>query len=149
MIADGGSTRPGDDTVAEPVKYKQPRVINVVSVVLVLLLAAGGWAGYEMIRVAFLRQEAFRVLEETGSTFAGRRQLYRKDAREREALRGRMESQIRQIGVDDPELESWIEVEGTAANFGAVFTAEYHWPFDVLEPFRRDVQIEHLVTLPE
>lgn len=135
--------------MATPVKYKQPRLVNVVSVLLVATLLAAGWAGYEMVRVAFLRQEAYRMLEETGSAFAGRRQLYRKDAREREALRARMESQIRGVGVDDPEMETWIDVEGPTATLGAVFTAEYHWPFDVLEPYVRDVQIEHVVTLPD
>lgn len=135
--------------MAQPVKYKQPRVVNVVSVIFVVTLLAAGWAGYEMVRVGFLRQEAFRMLEETGSAFVGRRQLYRKDASELEHLRNRMESQIRSVGVDDPDLESWIELEGNSAQFGAVFTARYHWPFDVLEPYGRDVQIEHIVALPD
>ncbi len=135
--------------MAQPVKYKQPRVINVVSVILVLLLLAGGWTVYEMVRVGFLKQEAYRMLEETGSTFAGRRQLFRKDERARDQLRSRMESQIRGVGVDDPDIETWIDVEGSAVVLGAVFTARYHWPFDVLEPIARDVQIEHQVALPE
>jgi hypothetical protein len=135
--------------MAQPVTYKKPRVVNVVSVILVVGLLAAGWAGYEMVRVAFLKQEAYRMLEETGSGFAGRRQLYRRDARELEYLRSRMESQIRSVGVDDPEMESWIEIEGPSARFGAVFSASYHWPFDVLQPYVRDVQIEHIVALPD
>lgn len=135
--------------MATPVKYKQPRLINVVSVTLVIALLAAGWAGYEAVRVGFLRQEAYRMLEETGSAFAGRRQLYRTDARERDALRSRMESQIRSVGVDDPDLETWIEVDGPTAKLGVVFTAQYHWPFDVFEPYTRDVQLEHTVTLPD
>lgn len=135
--------------MAQPVKYKKPRAVNVVSVIFVLCLLAAGWAGYEVVRVGFLKQEAFRMLEETGSSFAGRRQLYRRDARELENLRNRMESQIRSVGVDDPELESWIEIEGPSARFGAVFTAWYHWPFDVFEPYGKDVQIEHIVALPD
>lgn len=135
--------------MAQPVKYKQPRVVNVVSVIFVAALLAAGWVGYELVRVGFLRQEAFRMLEETGSAFAGRRQLYRKDASELDHLRQRMESQIRSVGVDDPDLESWIEIEGNSAQFGAVFTAWYHWPFDVIAPYGRDVQIEHVVALPD
>ncbi len=135
--------------MAQPVKYKKPRAVNVVSVIFVLCLLAAGWAGYEAVRVGFLKQEAFRMLEETGSSFSGRRQLYRRDARELESLRNRMESQIRSVGVDDPELESWIEIEGPSARFGAVFTAWYHWPFDVFEPYGKDVQIEHVVALPD
>ncbi len=135
--------------MAQPTKYKQPRVINVVSVTLVIVLLSAAWAGYEMIRIGFLRQEAFRMVEETGSTFAGRRQLYRKNAAERDALRLRMESQIRSVGVNDPDLESWIEVEANSVHLGAVFTVWYRWPFDLLEPFPRDVQIEEIVVLPE
>lgn len=135
--------------MAQPVKYKKPRAVNVVSVIFVLCLLVAGWVGYELVRVGFLKQEAFRMLEETGSSFSGRRQLYRRDAREVENLRNRMESQIRSVGVDDPELESWIEIEGPSARFGAVFTAWYHWPFDVFEPYGRDVQIEHIVALPD
>jgi hypothetical protein len=89
------------------------------------------------------------MLEETGSGFSGRRQLYRRDAREVENLRNRMESQIRSVGVDDPDMESWIEIEGPTARFGAVFTVWYRWPFDVLQPYGSDVQIEHVVTLPD
>jgi hypothetical protein len=133
----------------QPVRYKQPRIINIVSVTVVLLLLAAGWVGYEVVRTTFLEQEAYRVLEETGSTFAGRRQLYRKDAREREALRARMQSQLVGIGIDDPEVETWIEVDGNRANLGAVYTTWYHWPFDVLSPYGRDVQIEHQVVMPE
>ncbi len=133
----------------QPVRYKQPRVINVVSVTVVVLLVAAAYAGYEAIRVSFIKQEAYRVLEETSSTFAGRRQLYRKEARERELLRTRMASQLEGVGVLDPEMETWIEVEGGVAKFGAVYTAWYHWPFDVLAPIGADVQIEHVLTLPE
>ena len=89
------------------------------------------------------------MVEETGSTFAGRRQLYRKNAAERDALRLRMESQIRSVGVNDPDLESWIEVEANSVHLGAVFTVWYCWPFDLLEPFPRDVQIAEIVVLPE
>lgn len=135
--------------MAQPVTYKPPRRINVVSVTVVVMLAVAAWSGYEWIRVAFLRQEAFRMLEETSSTVSGRRGMYRNNPKELDLLRRRMESQIVGVGVDDPDLETWIEIEGTKANFGVVFSASYHWPMDVLEPIVREIQIEHVIDLPE
>jgi hypothetical protein len=132
-----------------PVTYKPPRRINVVSVTVVACLLAAGWATYEWIRVMFLRQEAFRMLEETSSTFSGRRALYRQSPNEVELLRQRMESSIQGIGVEDPDLETWIELDGPNATFGAVFSAWYHWPMDVLAPVEREFQIEHAIALPE
>lgn len=130
-----------------PVRYKKQRAINLVSVTVVLLLAALGYAGWELARVLLLRQEAYRVLEETGSTFYGRRSLYRADVRERDALERKMTQQLREIGIADPDAETWIEVEPDGAHFGVVYTAMYHWPFDVFAPIRRDVQIEHVSPL--
>jgi hypothetical protein len=123
-------------------------VINPVSVTLVALLLAGGYAGYEFVRVEFTKQEAYRVLEETGSTFAGRHGLYRGDAKQREELRRKMEMQLVAIGISDPELETWIDVEADEAKLGVVYTAKYHWPFDVLQPIAREFQVEHALALP-
>lgn len=122
-------------------------MINPVSVTLVALLLAGGYAGYEFVRVEFTKQEAYRVLEETGSTFAGRHALYRTDEKQREQLRRKMELQLVAIGISDPELETWIDVEPDAAKLGVVYTAKYHWPFDVLAPIDREFQVEHALPL--
>lgn len=127
-----------------PVRYKKPRAINLVSVTLVLAVAALGYAGWEFARVLFLRQEAYRVLEETGSAFYGRRSLYRTEPLEVDALERKMMQRLREIGVSDPDAETWIEVEQDGAHFGVVYTAMYHWPLDVFAPIRRDVQIEHV-----
>lgn len=132
----------------QPVKYRSPRVINPVSVTLVALLLAGGYAGYELVRVEFTKQEAFRVLEETGSTFAGRHGLYRSDAKQREDLRRKMQLQLVSIGISDPAIETWIDVEGDQAQLGVVYTAQYHWPFDALTPIDREFQVEYELALP-
>ena len=132
----------------QPVKYRSPRVINPVSVTLVALLLAGGYAGYEFIRVELTKQEAFRVLEETGSTFAGRHSLYRTDAKQREELRRKMQNDLVAIGVSDPALETWIDVEGEEAKLGVVYSTQYHWPFDVLTPIDREFQVEYVLALP-
>jgi len=128
------------------VKYKKPRAINAVSIALVLLLLAAGYAAYEFLRVDFQRRQAYRVLEETGSNFAGRRTFLTDDRREREALREGMEQHLREIGIDDPQAETWIEVDRDGAHFGVVYTAWYHWPFDVRPPLGRDVQVEHTLS---
>lgn len=131
-----------------PVRYKQPRSINLVSVTVLLVLVAAAYAGWEFVRVVVARQQAYRVLEETGSAFLGRRSLYRDDARERDALRERMAQQLREVGVTD--AETWIDVDSGGARdearFGVVYTAAYHWPFDVLTPIERDIRIEHSVS---
>ena len=132
----------------QPVKYRSPRVINPVSVTLVALLLAGGYAGYEFVRVEFAKQEAFRVLEETGSTFAGKHALYRSDPKQREELRRKMQSQLVAVGISDPALETWIDVEGDQAKLGVVYTAQYHWPFDVRAPITREFQVDYELALP-
>lgn len=132
----------------EPVKYRSPRIINPVSVTLVALLLAGGYAGYELVRVEYERQEVYRVLEETGSTLAGRHTLYVSDPTQRELLRSRMQRTLVSIGLGDPELETWVDAERGHAQLGVVYTTKYHWPFDVLAPISREFQVEHDVVLP-
>jgi hypothetical protein len=130
-----------------PAQYKKQRSINAVSITVLLALVALGYAGWEYARVAMQRQEAYRVLEETSSAFAGRSSLYREDADERETLRQRMQVQLHVAGVTDPEAETWIELEKDGAHFGVVYTAEYRWPFDVRAPIERDIQIEHVIAI--
>lgn len=129
-----------------PVKYKKPRAINAVTIALLLVVLAAGHAAYEFVRVDFHRREAYRVLEETGSNFAGQRGYLTRDWREREKLRIQMQQRLREIGIDDPDAETWIEVDDDGAHFGVVYTAWYRWPFDVRAPIRRDIEVEH--TLP-
>jgi hypothetical protein len=130
----------------QPVRYRKPSAINAVSITLALVLLGGGYAAYEYGRAYVLRQEAYRVLEETSSHFAGRRALYAKDGRERDRLRDEMTNNLRGIGIDDPQIETWIEVDPDAVRFGVVYTARYRWPFDAMPPIERDVEIEHIVA---
>jgi hypothetical protein len=130
-----------------PAQYKKQRSINAVSIALLLLLVAGAYAGWQYARVLWQRQEAYRVLEETGSAFYARSSVYRADMHEREALRRRMEQQLLSVGIADPNAETWIDVGDGAAQLGVVYTAKYHWPFDALAPIERDIQIEHTIAL--
>lgn len=137
------------------IKYKQAGVVNVVSVTFLLVLVAAGYTAYEYVRVLFQRQESYRVLEEFGSKLAARHRLYLRDTVEREVLRKQMQAELVRLGLDDPEMETWIEVDGDRDNPGApaggrlgvVYTARYHWPFEVLPPITRDEQVEHQLLL--
>jgi hypothetical protein len=131
----------------EPVTYKKPRRINVVSVALVLALALGAYAAYQFLPLYFQKQEVYRVLEETSSAFAGRRGLYIEDRHARETLRRKMDTDIRNLGVRDPDLETWIEVHGDEARFGALYSAWVQWPFDVLAPQEHVYEIQHTLTI--
>ncbi len=135
--------------MAQAVKYKKPRRINVVSVALAAFLAVFGYLAYQYLPLFLQKQEAFRVLEETGSAFSGRRAYYIEVRDATEALRRQMEGDLRRVGVDDPELESWIELDDAEARFGAVYSIWLDWPFDVIEKQEFVYEIEHVVTLPQ
>ncbi len=132
----------------EPIRYKKPRRINFVSVTLVLALALGVYAAYQFLPLWFMKNEVHRVLQETSSTFAGRRNLYVEDAQARDTLRRRMETDIRNLGVDDPDLETWIEVDRGEARFGAVYSRWVEWPFGVVAPQEHVYEVEHTLPLP-
>ena len=131
-----------------PVQYEKPRRINVVSVTLVLLLLLAGYAAWQWAPLYFERHEAYRVLQETGSKIAGRPGLYAQDEQAREDLRRTMQRQLVEIGIDDPKLETWIELEGKELRLGVVYSAFFEWPLDVIERHEIVEQVEHVVTLP-
>ncbi len=131
--------------MAQAVKYKKPRRINVVSVALVLIIALVVYLSWQFFPLFMQKQEAFRVLEETGSAFSGRRGLYLESRDEAEALRQRMESDLRRAGVEDPDLETWIEFEEGEASFGAVYSIFISWPLNVLPRQEHVYEVEHVV----
>jgi len=134
--------------MATPVKYKKPRRINVVSVTLVLVLALAAYAAYQWLPLYFRRHEAYRVLQETGSKLAGRAGYYEADAQAREEMRRTMQRQLVEIGIDDPKIETWVEIEGKEARLGVVYSAWIEWPLDVVERQESVYEVEHVVVLP-
>jgi hypothetical protein len=134
--------------MAEPITYKKPRRINIVSVTLVLALALAAYAAYQFLPLYFQKQEVYRVLEETSSAFSGKRSLYVEDPSSRETLRRNMENDIRNIGVDDPELETWIEVDGTEVRFGAVYSKWVEWPLGIVARQEHVYEVEHKIAIP-
>lgn len=128
-------------------KYKKPRKLNVVSVTLALVLGLAAYLTYQYLPLYLKKQETYRVLEETGSTFAGRKSRYLASSDRMESLRRKMEAQLRQIGVSDPQLETWIEVDEPEVIFGAIYSEWIEWPFDVIAKQEKVYQVEHRVVL--
>jgi len=131
--------------MAQAVKYKKPRRFNSVTIGLLVIAGLTVFFAYQYLPLFLQKQEAFRVLEETGSAFAGRRSYYLADPKAAEALRRRMEADMRRVGVQDPELETWIEFEEHAAEFGAVYSVFIEWPFQVVPKQEFVYQVEHVV----
>ncbi|MCH9680813.1 MAG: hypothetical protein K0V04_05205 [Deltaproteobacteria bacterium] len=134
--------------MATPIKYSKPRRINFVSVTLVLLLTALVYAAVQYFPLYLQRQDAYRVLEETGSELAGRARLYTEDEEKLEALRTKMQRKISASGIYDPKLETWIEIKGKEVRLGVVYSGWFEWPFDVFKRIEKVYEIEHVLVLP-
>lgn len=132
--------------MAQAVKYKKPRKVNAVSIALALAAALLIYLGYQYLPLFLQKQEAFRVLEETGSAFSGRRAYYVKDARALEGLRLSMENDLRRVGIKDPDLEAWIEPDDREMTFGAIYSIFIEWPWQVLPKHEFVYQVEHVVN---
>jgi len=133
--------------MSRPLKYRKPRRINVVSVTIVAILVVIGVIAWEYIPLYITKNEAYRVLESTGSTFAGRDAYYTEDKNARESLRLKMDKELRLAGVDDHEMESWIEIEGKELKVGVVYSKFIEWPFNVVAKTEELYEIEHTLIL--
>lgn len=133
--------------MAQAVKYKRPRKINLVSVTLGSITALIVYLGYQYLPNYLLEQEAYRVLEETASHFYGSRMRYLANPDLIENLRRRMHNEMRLMGVDDPDSESWIEVDDHEVRFGIIYSKWITWPFDVIEKQEKVYEIEHTVAV--
>ncbi|MBV1859763.1 MAG: hypothetical protein KUG77_15230 [Nannocystaceae bacterium] len=132
--------------MAQAVKYKKPRKLNSVSIVLLLLATLSVYLGYQYLPLYLQKQEAYRVLEETGSAFSGRRAFYIKKPKALETLRRGMESDLRRVGVDDPDLETWIERDDKEMAFGAIYSIFIEWPFGAIPKQEFVYEVEHVVN---
>jgi hypothetical protein len=134
--------------MATPIKYKKPRRINVVSVTVVLLLLLAGYAAWQWAPLFFKKNEAYRVLQETGSKLAGRAAYYEQDPEAREDLRKTMQRELVNVGIDDPRIETWIELDGKEVRLGVVYSAFIEWPLDVIDRQESVYEVEHVIVLP-
>lgn len=135
--------------MAQQVKYKKPRRINPVSVVVVLALATVAYLAYQYLPMFLQKEEAYRVLEETSSRFSGRRGYYVQESKPREMLRRQMENDIRRLGIDDPDIETWIEIDDTEVHFGVVYSVWLTWPFEVIAKQEVEYHVEHVLKIPK
>ena len=133
--------------MGQPVKYRKPRRINVVSVSIVAVLLVIGVVVYEYLPLYITKLEAFRVLEEHGSTFRGRARHYSSDTLAREELESKMSSALRQIGVNDPEMACGIEVDGKEVTLWVEYSKFIDWPFDIIERQEEVYEVEHKIVL--
>jgi len=134
--------------MARVVRYKRPRKINVVTVTLALLLGAAGYLVWQYLPLYLKEQEAYRVLEETGSKVAGRIGRYRSDAKLREGERKRMLSDLVRMGITDPNAEVWLEVEKKEVRVGVVYSEWVQWPMDLIPREEKVYEVEHIVRVP-
>ena len=133
--------------MAKVVRYKRPRKINVVSVSLAAVLAVAAWFGYQYIPLYLLEQEAYRVLEETGSHVAGRIAYFRVNSKASEHLRERMHNDLRLVGVDDPDSEVWLEIDEEEVRLGVIYSEWVEWPMDVFPRSEKVYQVEHIARV--
>lgn len=101
---------------------------------------------YQYVPLFLLEQETYRVLEATGSKLAGPGG-YLSDLHKRETVRKQMTEEIRQLGVTDPDLETWIETEGRDVHVGALYSAWLRWPWGILNDRELIYEIEHTFRL--
>ncbi len=134
--------------MAKPVKYKRPRLINPVSVGLVVAFSLGAYVVYQYLPLFLQRQEVYRVVDETASKFSGSAARYLHSESELTKLKRELVKEIRRNGVSDPDLETWIESEPNSleVRFGALYSAYLEWPFDLAERHEQINELEITCT---
>lgn len=134
--------------MAQAIKYKRPRKINFVSVSIVAVLAFAAYMLSQYLPLYLRKQEAYRVLDETSSQFAGQKNRYLASEPHLLQLQQRMGNDLRLVGIDDPEMEHWIEVDNkSTVRFGVIYSETVTWPFDVIEPQTEEVELEYELAL--
>ncbi len=134
--------------MAKPVKYKKPRRFNAITVVLILVAMVVAYLTYQYLPLFLVKQEAYRVLDETASVFSGQKNRYLDVPEERENLERKMRGQLQQVGIKDPGFETWIEIDSKyKVRIGVAYIQTVHWPFDVVEPQEDVVELEYPLTL--
>jgi len=134
--------------MAKPVKYKQPRAINAVTVVLIVVAAVVAYLTYQYLPIFMVKQESYRVLDETASVFSGSKNRYLADPKQVDDLERKMRIELQRAGIDDPGFETWIEVDSKhSVRLGVAYIETVNWPFDVIEPQENVVELEYPLTL--
>jgi hypothetical protein len=134
--------------MAKTIKYKRPRKFNVVTIILIAVAVLIAYLISQYLPLYFREQEAYRVLDETSSQFSGKKNRYLASDPHLLQLQQRMGNDLRLVGITDPEMEYWIEVDNkTTVRFGCIYTEVIVWPYDVIAPQEKEVQLEYTLTL--
>jgi hypothetical protein len=133
-------------TMAQEFRYKKQR-FNIVAISIVLLIAGAIYAAYLFIPSRLRESEVLRVLDETSSEFTGiaPRMLEVRD--EVRKLQRKMQTNIENVGVDDPNAEYWIEIDNdNQVRFGVLYSDWIDLPFR--EPHEQIHELEMMCTRP-
>ena len=116
--------------VADQVQYKKPRKLNIVVIVILAVLAAGAYLAYMYLPAYFRKSEVMRVLDETSSEFMGKSSRMLAERKLIDIMANQMASKIRELGVNDPQAEFWIEVDDdNQVRFGTLYSDWIELPF--------------------
>jgi len=134
--------------MAKTIKYKRPRKFNVVTVVLITLAVLIAYLLSQYVPIYFRKQEAYRVLDETSSQFSGKKNRYLASNPHLLQLQGKMKNDLILVGITDPAMEHWIEVDNkSTVRFGCIYSEIITWPYDIIAPQEQEIELEYTLTL--
>ena len=131
----------------DQVTYKQPRKFNIVVIGILIGLVIAIYLAWVYLPLYFRRSEVMRVLDETSSQFTGKSSRMMAEDALVDKMLNDMASQIRDLGVNDPQAEFWIEIDDDDnVRFGALYSDWLELPFTEKQEIVNE--IEMLCTRP-
>ena len=133
--------------VTDQVQYKKPRKLNIVVIAILAVLVVAGYLAYVYMPAYFRKSEVMRVLDETSSEFMGKSSRMLAERQLIDHMANQMATEIRELGVNDPQAEFWIEVDDeNQILFGTLYSDWIELPFtDAKEVVN---ELEMLCTRP-
>ena len=133
--------------MTDQVQYKKPRKLNIVVIAILAVLVVAGYLAYVYMPAYFRKSEVMRVLDETSSEFMGKSSRMLAERQLIDHMANQMGSEIRELGVNDPQAEFWIEVDDeNQIRFGTLYSDWIELPFtDAKEVVN---ELEMLCTRP-
>ena len=133
--------------MTDQVQYKKPRKLNIVVIAILAVLVVTGYLAYVYLPAYFRKSEVMRVLDETSSEFMGKSSRMLAERQLIDHMANQMGSEIRELGVNDPQAEFWIEVDDeNQIRFGALYSDWIELPF--IEAKEVVNELEMLCTRP-
>jgi hypothetical protein len=133
--------------VAESVQYKQPRKLNIVVIAILGALAFLVYLAWIYLPAYFRKSEVMRVLDETSSEFTGQSSRMLADDDLVDKMLNDMSKAIRELGVNDPQAEYWLEIDSEdQVRFGVLYSDWIKLP--LMEPKEVVNELEMFCTRP-